>query len=55
MPPEERRINRVNLARLSVADLLALLGLPEPQRRELRGRPSLRARREAWEQRQAPQ
>lgn len=37
--PPERRANRVQLARLALPDLLALLGLPVPEgRRELRGR-----------------
>lgn len=36
---QERRVNRVQLARLATSDLLALLGLPVPlDRPELRGR-----------------
>jgi hypothetical protein len=37
---QERRVNKVQLARLAVVDLLALLGLPVPPARpELRGKP----------------
>jgi hypothetical protein len=37
---QERRVNKVQLARLAVMDLLALLGLPVPQARpELQGKP----------------
>jgi hypothetical protein len=38
--PQDRRVNRVQLARLAVPDLLALLGLPLSARPELRGRPA---------------